>query len=80
MLVVGFIVNLAVHVWTVVLAYQIKGVSWAIASFVLPAIAEGYWAYMLWNTMRYYSIIAVTVVVVFWVLKFIAKASGLAEE
>jgi intracellular septation protein A len=79
-MVVSFVVNLTVHIWTVVLAYRIKGVWPAVATFVLPAIAECYWAYMLWDTMRYYSIIAVTVVVVFGILKFIAKASDWAEE
>src|SRR6266403_2952466 len=57
---VGCIVNLAVHIWTVVLAYQMRGFWPMVATFVLPGIAECYWAYMLWNVMPYYSVIAVT--------------------
>ena len=70
---VGCVVNLLVHLWTVVLAYQMKGFWPMVASLVLPGVAECYWAYMLWNTMPYYSVIAVTVVVVFGILRFIAR-------
>ncbi|HWP53738.1 MAG TPA: hypothetical protein VN476_06350 [Pyrinomonadaceae bacterium] len=77
---VGCFVNLLIHLWTVVLAYQMKGFWPMLASLVLPGLAEFYWAYMLWNTMPYYSVIAVTVVVVFGILRFIAKVVASGDE
>lgn len=76
----GCLVNLLVHVWTVILAYQIKGFWPMVLTLILPGASECYWAYMLWNTMPYYSVIAVTVVVVFGILKGIANVMGSSQD
>lgn len=76
----GCLVNLVIHAWTVILAYQIKGFWPMILTLVLPGAAEFYWAYMLWDTMRYYSIIAVTVVVLFAILKGVANAMASGQD
>lgn len=70
----GCLVNVLIHIWTMVLAYQFKGFWPMVLTLILPGLSELYWAYTLWDTMPYYSVIAVTVVVVFGNLKGIANA------
>lgn len=70
---VGCLLNIALHVWTVVLAYQIKGFWPMVLTLVLPGLSEFYWAFTLWDTMRYYSIIVVTFTVIFGALKGVAN-------
>jgi hypothetical protein len=72
----GCLIGIVIHIWTVILAYQFKGFWPMVMTLVLPGISEFYWAYTLWGTMTYYSVIAVVCVALSGILRGIGNALG----
>ncbi len=42
------ILGVAIHVWTIIIAYGVGGIGSAILAFILPVLAEFYWGFKVW--------------------------------
>ena len=52
---ISLLAGCIIHFWTTIIAFAESGVAAAIISFMLPAISEIYWAFMMWNEIESYS-------------------------
>ncbi|UCG89138.1 MAG: hypothetical protein JSW71_11610 [Gemmatimonadota bacterium] len=43
------ILGLVIHIWTIVIAYEISGLVGAAISFMLPVLAQIYWGIAAWQ-------------------------------
>jgi hypothetical protein len=42
------ILGVAIHVWTIIIAYGVSGFWFAILAFIFPVLAELYWGFRVW--------------------------------
>lgn len=42
----------AIHLWTVLLAYNVKGFFAALVTFILPVLSAIYWAIYFWDSLH----------------------------
>ena len=62
-----------IHIWTLIIAYQVSGLLATILSFIFPVIAEIYWIINQWSTHRIYVLVALFHIVGGIVIYFFAR-------
>lgn len=71
------ILGLILHVWTIIIAFMIKGFLAALISFVLPVISQIFWFFKIGSNVGYtnnWFCISIMAYVGLWIVAFIGMA------
>lgn len=73
---VGYILGVIVHLWTVIIAFSEGGFLAGILSFIFPVLSEIYWVISLWGENDAY----VNTAIIATILVFVAPFLSAKEE